>query len=173
MHKVNFRHLCLPLFGCKNMHTESANIVIIINIIGIVVAFIACHMCQTCMSVFVCLLKYVSIPSNTNTNTTMRCSSNAFSLLSLCLSAWLAIPLSFSVSFSVAHYSSIRRDCEFTAQVARDNKRQQMEKKGKQAQMSTSNRERERVRYRKRGNVAQAVAIFTVVLHNFLAHYVD
>lgn len=125
------------------------------------------------MSVFVCLLKYVSIPSNTNTNTTMGCSSNAFSLLSLCLSAWLAISLSlcFSVcvSFSVAHYSSIRRDCEFTAQVARDNKQQQMEKKGKQAQMSTSNRDRER----KRGKVAQAVAIFTVVLHNFLAHYVD
>lgn len=46
-----------------------------------------------------------------------------------------------------------------------------MEKKGKQAQMSTSNRERERER--KSGNVAQAVAIFTVVLHNFLAHYVD
>lgn len=34
-------------------------------------------------------------------------------------------------------------------------------------------REREKARYRKRGNVAQAVAIFTVVLHNFLAHYVD
>lgn len=125
------------------MHTESANIVIIINIIGIVVAFIACHMCHTCMSVCVCLSTKICFNPRVTLIPTLQCDAVQMHLvccLYVCSPDWLSL----SVSFSVAHYSSIRRDCEFTAQVARDNKRQQMEKKGKQAQMSTSNRERER-----------------------------
>lgn len=103
------------------------------------------------MSVCVCLSTKICFNPRVTLIPTLQCDAVQMHLvccLSVCPPDWLShsLSLSLSVSFSVAHYSSIRRDCEFTAQVARDNKRQQMEKKGKQAQMSTSNRKRERER---------------------------
>lgn len=103
------------------------------------------------MFVCVCLSTKICFNPRVTLIPTLQCDAVQMHLvccLSVCSPDWLS--LSISVSFSVAHYSSIRRDCEFTAQVARDNKRQQMEKKGKQAQMSTSNRERDRKKERQR-----------------------
>lgn len=178
MHKVNFRHLCLSLspslFGCKNMHTESANIVIIINIIGIVVAFIACHMCHTCMYVCVCLSTKICFNPRVTLIPTLQCDAVQMHLvccLSVCRPDCLSLYLFLSPSLLLITRVSdgIASLQHKLPETISDSKWKRKENRHK-CQRAI---ERETARYRKRGNAAQAVAIFTVVLHNFLAHYVD
>lgn len=87
-----------------------------------------------------------------HTNTTMGCCSNAFSLLSLCLLASRCLSLSHSLllSLSLVLITRVSDGIATLQQVARDNKRQQMEKKGKQAQMLTSDRDTDTVSERAR-----------------------